>query len=103
MTDLDARDKHKARTAGLALLVLVVLVLGGVALLFPALDTFVASSLTPGMDLQTAALTAFGVTVVLFVLFAVVAGDGLIGELQFMLAGFFSFFLILTLLLAWIF
>jgi hypothetical protein len=32
-----------------------------------------------------------------------VSGDGLIGELQFMLAGFFSFFAILTFLIAWIF
>jgi hypothetical protein len=39
----------------------------------------------------------------LFVVFAAVSGDGLIGELQFMLAGFFSFFLILTFLIAWIF
>ena len=39
----------------------------------------------------------------LFLLFAVVAGDGLLGELQFMLGGFFLFFVVITLLIAWVF
>ena len=103
MTDPDAKDRSTARTAGIALLVLVLLAIAGLALLVPALGDFVAVSLTPGVDLKGAALAAFIVTVVLFVLFALVSGDGLLGELQFMLAGFFSFFLILTLLIAWIF
>jgi len=33
-------------------------------------------------------------------LFAVVAGDGLIGEIQFMLDAFFTFFAVITLLIA---
>jgi hypothetical protein len=37
------------------------------------------------------------------VLFALVAGDGIFGELQFMLLGFFAFFVIITLLIAWVF
>jgi len=48
-------------------------------------------------------LWGFGVTVALFVLFALVAGDSLIGEIQYMLGSFFGFFLILTLLIAWVF
>jgi hypothetical protein len=55
------------------------------------------------VTLKTAALWSFGVTVVLLIVFAVAAGDSLIGELQFMLAGFFAFFVIITLLIAWIF
>lgn len=103
MSDSDARDRKNARATGIALLVILVLFLGGGLLLLPSLGDFAATSLAPGVDLQAAALASFVVTVVLFVLFAVVAGDGLLGELQFMLAGFFTFFLILTLLIAWIF
>jgi hypothetical protein len=88
---------------GVALLVLILVVIGVAVLLVPTLGDFVATSLTPGVDLKGAALAAFVVTVVLFIVFAAVSGDGLIGELQFMLAGFFSFFLILTVLIAWIF
>jgi hypothetical protein len=103
MADQDARDRKSARMAGIALLVLVLLGIGVAAFLVPAVGDFVATSLTPGLDLKGAALAAFIVTVVLFIVFAAVSGDGLIGELQFMLAGFFTFFLILTLLIAWIF
>jgi hypothetical protein len=103
MADQDARDRKSARMAGIALLVLVLVVIGVAAFLVPALGDFVATSLTPGLDLKGAALASLVVTIVLFVLFAAVSGDGLIGELQFMLAGFFTFFLILTFLIAWIF
>lgn len=103
MRDSDIRDRKNARLTGIALLVVLLIAVGGLALLMPALGDFVVTELNPGLDLRAAALGSFIVTVVLFLLFAVVAGDGLIGELQFMLAGFFSFFLILTLLIAWIF
>jgi hypothetical protein len=55
------------------------------------------------MGLKTAAVWGFFVTVALFVLFAVVSGDSLIGEIQFMLGAFFTFFAVLTLLIAWVF
>jgi len=103
MSDADAKDKRAARSTAIALLVVLLLVMGGAMMLLPALAEFVATSLTPGVDLKGAALGSFIVTVILFVLFAAVSGDGLLGELQFMLAGFFSFFMILTLLIAWIF
>lgn len=60
-------------------------------------------ALNTGVTLKTAALWSFGLTVALLIVFAVAAGDSLIGELQFMLAGFFVFFVIITLLIAWIF
>jgi hypothetical protein len=44
------------------------------------------------MGLKEALPWGFGLTVGLFVLFAIVVGDGLIGEFQFMLGAFFSFF-----------
>jgi hypothetical protein len=61
------------------------------------------TTLNQGIGLKQAALWGFGTTVALFVLFAVVSGDSLIGEVQFLLGSFFGFFLILTLLIAWIF
>jgi len=61
------------------------------------------AALTPGIGLKTATLWGFGTTVVLFLLFAMVAGDGILGELPFMLGAFFTFFAILSLLIAWIF
>ena len=103
MRNSDARDKKSARLAGIAMLVLVLVVLAVLLLLMPELESAVATHFTPGVDLRGAALAGFIVTVLLFVLFAVVAGDGLIGELQFMIAGFFSFFVMLTLMIAWIF
>jgi hypothetical protein len=103
MVDQDARDRRSARMTGIALVVLVLIAIGAVAMFLPALGAFIETSLNPGVDLKGAAVASFVVTVVLFVLFAAVSGDGLIGELQFMLAGFFSFFAILTFLIAWIF
>lgn len=61
------------------------------------------TALAPGIGLKTATLWGFGTTVVLFLLFAMVAGDGILGELPFMLGAFFTFFAILSLLIAWIF
>lgn len=81
-----------------AVLLVVILVVNLLPAAAPALE-----ALNEGMGLRHAALWGFGVTVALFVLFALVAGDGLLGEIQFMLGSFFGFFLILTLLIAWVF
>ncbi len=61
------------------------------------------AAIEPGIGLKTAALWGFGVTVVLLIVFALVAGDSLLGELQYMLGAFFSFFAVITLLIAWVF
>ena len=81
--------------------VVVLLVLAGS--LFLPMGQEVLSALDDGMTLKEATVWGFGVTVAVLVLFAVVAGDSLIGEIQFMLGSFFAFFLVLTLLIAWIF
>ena len=62
-----------------------------------------ATALDDGVTLKTAALWSFGVTVALMIVFAIAAGDGFIGELQYMLVAFFAFFVIITLLIAWVF
>lgn len=87
----------------LVLLAVAVAVLGGLLLLGVPLAQEAAAVFAPGIGLETAALWGFGVTIALLVLFALVAGDSLIGELQFMLGAFFSFFFVLTLLIAWVF
>ena len=63
----------------------------------------VGSAFNDGIGLKAAAIWGFGVTVALMVLFALVSGDSLIGEIQFMLGAFFSFFFVITLLIAWVF
>ena len=57
----------------------------------------------PGLGLKGAAVIGFFVVVALFVGFAIAAGDGLIGEIQFMIGGFLLFYVIFTLMLAWVF
>lgn len=87
-----------------ALLILAALAVMGILGYFGApLMGEAAAALAPGIGLKTATLWGFGATVVLFLLFALVAGDGLLGELPFMLGAFFTFFAVLTLLIAWIF
>ena len=57
----------------------------------------------PGLGLKDAAIVSFFVTIITFVIFAVTSGDGLLGEIQYMIGGFFTFFIIFWLMIAWIF
>jgi len=83
---------------GIALVVLL-----GLAILGVSFVGELGSAFDDGIGLKTAALWGFGVTVALMVLFALVSGDSLIGEIQFMLGAFFTFFAVITLLIAWVF
>ncbi len=103
MTDYGSKDKKDARIAAIVLLVLGVMLLIGIIMAIPMIAGFVQTSLAPGLGVKSAAIIAFIVTVVMMIVFTIVAGDGLIGELQFMLGGFFSFFFIIWLLIAWVF
>lgn len=71
--------------------------------LLPQLQAWVAEHLSPGMGLKEAAIWAFGGALVTLVVLAVAAGDGLLGELQFMVGAFFLYFLWLWGVIAWIF
>ncbi|WP_020683749.1 hypothetical protein [Marinobacterium rhizophilum] len=99
----DVKDRREARTVALAIVVLLVLLVGAAVLLLPQLAEISRVSLEPGLGLKDAAVISFFVTIALMVVFAIAAGDGFIGEIQFMLAGFFSFFVIIWLMLAWVF
>lgn len=89
----------------LALVVGVIVLAAALAiyLMLPLLAGFIDTYFSPGLGMKNAAVIAFFVTVTVLVVFAVAAGDGLLGELQFMLSGFLGFFLVLWLMIAWIF
>jgi hypothetical protein len=82
--------------------IVAIVTLAGAALFFFG-GPFIAEHLAPGVGLRTAALVAFFVTLGVVVVMAIVAGEGLVGEIQFMIVGFAGFFLVLWLLIAWIF
>lgn len=103
MNSEDQKDKNESRRIATVLIALVVLLGVAAMLLMPSLSEFAATHLEPGLGLKTAAIISFFVTVVLFMVFAIASGDGLLGELQFMLLGFFLFFVIFWLMIAWIF
>jgi hypothetical protein len=86
-----------------ALVVVALAIFAGLVVLAAPFLGGIGATLDEGMGLRTAALWGFGVTVALMVLFALVAGDSLIGEIQFMLGAFFTFFVVITLLIAWVF
>lgn len=98
-----SKDEKEARTVAIALIGLVVMVLFGALFALPMLAEFNQAYLADGVGVKGAAILAFIATVIVLVVFAVAAGDGLIGEIQFMLIGFFAFFLVLWVLIAWVF
>ena len=101
--ETDKKDKDESRKIVIALIALVLVAVIGALILLPALGEIVAVHFSPGLGMRGAAVISFFVTVALLIVFAIASGDGLLGELQFMLAGFFAFFVIIWLLLAWIF
>lgn len=97
--ETDEKQKNESRKIAMALLAIVSLVVIAGLLMLPSL----AAAMAPGLGLKDAAIIAFFVTAILLIIFAVAAGDGLLGELQFMLGGFFLFYLIFWLMIAWVF
>jgi hypothetical protein len=95
-------DRSELRMFGLLLAVALVLILLVLVFGTPLIQG-IAAAFAEGVGIKTAAIWSFAVTVALFVLFALVSGDSLIGELQFMLSAFFTFFGLITLLIAWVF
>jgi hypothetical protein len=72
-------------------------------LVIPYTLEFVNIYFEEGLGLKPAAVIAFFVSIATVVLFAMVGGDGLLGEVQYMFAAFFTYFFIIWLLIAWIF
>jgi hypothetical protein len=101
--ETDRKDKKEARVIAITLIVLVIILAVAALLLVPGLAAFSDTYLAPGLGLRNAAIASFFVTLVVMEVFAVASGDGLLGELQFLLPGFLIFFLIFWLMIAWVF
>lgn len=101
--ETDNNDKNESRKIATVLVSLVVLLGIAAFLMLPLMSGLLATHMAPGLGLRDSAVIAFFVTVLLMVILAMVAGDGLLGELQFILGGFFLFFVIFWLMIAWIF
>lgn len=101
--DSESKDKKEARTLAIVLMAMLVILVVAAMFMLPMLADVSAAHLAPGLGVKEAAVIAFFTTVVLMIVFAIAAGDGFLGEIQFMLLGFFIFFVIVWLLLAWIF
>lgn len=89
--------------AMLALTFAVALLLLGLFLFGPEVARITHQVFSQGLGLKDAAILSFFITTALLVIFAAFAGDGLLGEIQFMLASYFAFFVIFWLMTAWIF
>ena len=96
----DIEDRKLTTRMFLGIVVIVVLL--GAALIFFA-GPMIAEAVAPGVGLRSAAMISFAVTLVVILVMALVAGEGIVGEIQFMIAGFAGFFIVLWLLIAWIF
>jgi len=101
--ETDRKEKDESRKIAALLISLVVLLAAGALLLLSGLTEVVATHFEPGLGLRTAAVISFFVSAVLMIIFAIASGDGLLGEIQFVIPGFLVFFLILWLMIAWIF
>lgn len=99
----DDKDKRQARATLIAIILVLLLAVIATALLLPMLGELSSGVFSQGIGLKSAAVISFFVTTILLVMLALVSGDGLIGELQFVLGGFFTFFIIIWLMIAWIF
>jgi len=89
------------------LLVITGLVVLGIVLLalivLPISFAWIVQSFEPGVGIKMASIIGFFVTTTLFIVFAIFSGDGLLGEIQFMIGGFLLFYLIFTVMIAWVF
>jgi hypothetical protein len=84
-------------------LVLAGLAVWGASVLVPQVMAWAASVFSPGLGLKTSAIIAAVVAFLALIALTVTAGDGLLGEIQFVIPGFFLFFLFFWLMLAWVF
>ena len=101
MIDLD--QKKRTLTISVLLGIVVIAIIVAAALLMLDLARIGSDIFGEGLGLKDAAITSFFLSVGLLVLFALVAGDGLLGEIQFLLASYVGMFVINWLLIAWIF
>ena len=103
----DPSDRRRALIL-LAVIVVGIVVVAGlfvslVVLELPKMVTFVDEVFTPGLGLRSAAIIAAIVSFLVLIAFALASGDGIIGEIAFVIPGFFVFFLFFWIMTAWVF
>jgi hypothetical protein len=82
---------------------LVALLVLAAATTLPGLSEWVAVTFDDGIGLKNAAIASAVISVTVLIVFALAAGEGVIGEIQFMIPGFFLFFVFFWLMIAWVF
>ena len=99
----DLKDKNDSRKILLSLTVLFIILIVSIIFMFPQFIEILSTSTSTGLGLKDSAVVSFFVSLVLVTVLAIVSGDGLLGEVQFVVVAFFLFFIVFWLMIAWIF
>ncbi len=99
----DLKDRNDSRKILISLTVLLVILILSIIFIFPSFIQIMSTGTEAGLGLKESAIVSFFVSLVLVAILALVSGDGLLGEVQFVLAAFFLFFIVFWLMIAWIF
>ena len=99
----DLKDKNDSRKILLSLTVLFIILILSIIFMFPSFLEILSPGTSAGLGLKESAVVSFFVSLVLVTVIAIVSGDGLLGEVQFVLAAFLLFFFVFWFLIAWIF
>ena len=99
----DLKDRNDSRKILLTLTVLFIILILSIIFIFPSFLEILSTSTSTGLDLKDSAVVSFFVSLVLVTILAIVSGDGLLGEVQFVVAAFFLFFIVFWFMIAWIF
>ena len=99
----DLKDRNDSRKILLSLTVLFIILILSIIFMFPQFFEILSTSTSTGLGLKDSAVVSFFVSLVLVTVLAMVSGDGLLGEVQFVVVAFFLFFIVFWLMIAWIF
>lgn len=86
---------------GISLLALLLLV--GFVFLGPILVDIINDIFGDGLGLRESAVLSFFLTTILLITLTITAGDGIFGELQYLIYGWFVMFAFLTIAIAYVF
>lgn len=101
-TGMDRDDRIALTVIAIVLGVVFIFILLGLEWLLSVLAGGVVAA-DGGVGFRSAFLTASGLSVLVMIVFAIVAGDGVVGEMPVMIAGFFLMLIFFTLSIALIF
>ena len=99
----DLKDRNDSRKILLSLTVLFIILILSIIFMFPSFLEILSTGTSSGLGLKDSAVVSFFVSLVLVTILAIVSGDGLLGEVQFVLVAFLLFFFVFWFLIAWIF